>query len=163
MKRFRNIKVLLLLNIRIFIPFFCVSKVTVKYDYIIRDTNLTEGTNDQAGQDAYYQEKVKANQTRTDIYNSLGNVDWGEFQSSSGLELKDKNVDNFNLGEVEAYCSEKGAVVRKCDEADLNCGQESCKCTKDEGNVTKCSKYKYIIKVAYKALIACAGKRNKLC
>lgn len=69
-------------------------------------------------------------------------MDWGGFQASSGLELKDKNVDNFNLGEVEAYCSADGAVVRKCDEADYNnCANPPCMCTKTEGTITKCSKY----------------------
>ena len=56
------------------------------------------------------------------------------------MELKDGDITNFNLGEIEAYCSENGAVVRKCDEADLNCGEASCKCTKNQGTITKCSK-----------------------
>ena len=109
-------------------------KVTIRYDYVFQNTSLTSGTNDQAGQDAFNSEKEKANQTRTDIYNSLKTVNWGEFQASSGLELKDKNVDNFNLGEVEAYCSADGAVVRKCEKADSQC-------TKTTGTITKCSKF----------------------
>ena len=119
-------------------------KVTIRYDFLIKDTGLTPGTNDQAGQDAFNAAKANAENTRTDIFNSLKSVNWGDFQASSGLELKDNNVDNFNLGQVEAYCSEDGAVVKKCDEMDLaNCKnpQMPCQCSKDKGAVTKCSKY----------------------
>ena len=116
-------------------------KVNIKYTYIFPENNITEGLSGQAARDAFYQAKVKANETRTEIYNNLNNVNWNDFQASSGLELVDKNVDNFNLAPVDAYCSNSGAVVRKCDERDLNCfGQESCPCNKKEGNVTRCSK-----------------------
>lgn len=110
-------------------------KVIIKYDYIIRDTGLTEGTNDQAGQDEFKEAVVKANQTRTDIYNGLKQINWAEFKASSGLELKDGNVDNFNLGQVEAYCSENGAVVRE------KCGQFDFQCSTPLG--IKCSKSVY--------------------
>ena len=121
---------------------FHLFKVTIKYEYIFPDVNLPEGTNDQAGQDAFYREKVKASETRDQVYNDLDAYDWYDYQASTGLELKDKNVENFNIGEVDAYCSGKGAVVRKCDEADLNCDDDFCPCNKKEGNVTKCSKLK---------------------
>ena len=68
------------------------------------------------------------------MYNGLLTVNWVEYKASSGLELKDYDVDNFNLGPVEAYCSEDGAVVEKCDSVDGTCNQ-------DTGSVTKCSKY----------------------
>jgi len=107
----------------------------------MKDTGLPQGTNDQAGQDAFNQKKQEAEQTRTNIYNSLKNVNWGEFQASSGLELKDRDVDNFNLGQVDAYCSENGAVVKRCDPSDLNCWNPPCHCSKDSGSLSKCSKY----------------------
>ena len=116
----------------------------MKYEYIFPDVNLPGGTNDQAGQDAFYREKVKASETRDQVYNDLDAYDWYDYQASTGLELKDKNVENLNIGEVDAYCSGKGAVVRKCDEADLNCAEDTCPCSKQEGNVTKCSKFKYL-------------------
>lgn len=112
----------------------CDFKVTIKYDYIKRDTGLTQGTNDQAGQDAYNQAKQDAETERTEVYDGLQTVNWVEYQASSGLELKDQNVDNFNLGPVEAYCSEDGAIVEKCEPSDVTCN-------KDTGSVTKCSKY----------------------
>ena len=124
-----------------FLFFFFYFQVTIRYNFIIKDTGLTPGTNDQAGQDAYNAAKANAEKTRTDIDNSLRTVNWGDFQASSGLELKDNNVDNFNLGQVEAYCSEDGAVIKKCDQADLNCWNPPCKCNKDAGSITKCSKY----------------------
>ena len=122
-----------------FFLFYC--KATIRYNFIFDHAGLTPGTNDQAGQDAFNNAKAKAEETRTDIYNSLKTVNWGDFQASSGLELKDRNVDNFNLGQVEAYCSEDGAVIKKCDQADLNCWNPPCKCNKDAGSITKCSKY----------------------
>ena len=115
-------------------------KVTFNYDYIEKNTGLTQGTNDQAGQTQFNAEKQKLEQSRADVYNGLANIDWSAYQASSGLELKDKNVVNFNLGPVEAYCSEDGAVVKKCDQADLNCFEPPCRCNKDTGEVTKCSK-----------------------
>ena len=119
----------------------CGLKVTFNYDYIEKDTGLTQGTNDQAGQNAFNEQKAKMETSRTEVYEGLKLINWGEFQASSGLELKDKNVDNFNLGPVEAYCSEDGAVVKKCSQADLNCFDPPCTCNKDTGSVTKCSKY----------------------
>ena len=119
----------------------CGLKVTFNYDYIDKDTGLTQGTNDKAGQDAFNVQKTKVEKSRTEVYDGLKQIKWGEFQASSGLELKDKNVDNFNLGPVEAYCSEDGAVVKKCSEIDLQCNDPPCKCNKDTGSITKCSKY----------------------
>ena len=72
---------------------------------------------------------------RTKVYNELQTVNWVGFKASSGLELKDYDVDNFNLQPAEAYCAGDGAVVEKCDSVDGACGQ-------DTGSVTKCSKYK---------------------
>ena len=118
----------------------CGLKVTFNYDYIDKDTGLTQGTNDQAGQDAFNKKKVEMETQRTQVYDGLKKINWGEFQASSGLELKDKNVDNFNLGPVEAYCSEEGAVVKKCSEADIKCNDPPCKCSQDTGSITKCSK-----------------------
>ena len=67
---------------------------------------------------------------RTEVKDGLNTVNWVDFKSSSGLELN-----NFNLAPAEAYCSEDGAVVEKCDSVDGACDQET-------GSVTKCSKYK---------------------
>ena len=105
------------------------------------NTGLPAGTTDQAGQTNFNNAKSDAEKSRTKIYDSLKTVNWGSFQAQSGLELKDGNVDNFNLGKVEAYCSENGAVVRKCTDADLNCWNPPCSCNKKEGTITKCSEY----------------------
>ena len=116
----------------------------MKYDYVIPDTNLNADTNDQAGQDAFNEAKTNAAATRNDLYSNLQSTDWGAYKASSGLELPDGNVDNFNLRQPEAYCSEHGAVVRKCNEADLNCNSDTgyCPCAKTTGSITKCSKYR---------------------
>jgi len=119
----------------------CVFKVTFNYDYIEKDTGLAQGTNDKAGQDAFNQKKAAMETSRTEVYDGLKTINWVEFQASSGLQLKDNNVENFNLGPVEAYCSEDGAVVKKCSEDDLNCFEPPCKCNQDTGSITKCSKY----------------------
>ena len=116
-------------------------KVSIKYDYVKKDTGLTQGTNDQAGQDAFNKEKASLETFRTDVDTSVKNANWREFQSTSNLELQDYDTKNYNLGPVEAYCSEEGAVVRKCDQADLNCATPPCKCAKTTGSITKCSKY----------------------
>ena len=113
-------------------------KVTLRYTYIKRDTGLTQGTNDQAGQDAFNQVKANNEQSRTEVYEGFEKVNWAEYKASSGLELKDNNVENLNIGPVEAYCSEDGAVVRKCESSDSSCN-------KDTGSITKCSKYTILL------------------
>ena len=114
--------------------------MTFQYTYIKRDTGLAQGTNDQAGQDAFNQEKADNEQSRTEVYEGFEKVNWSEYQASSGLELKDNNVENINLGPVEAYCSEDGAVVRKCESSDTSCN-------KDTGSITKCSKYTLVFAI----------------
>ena len=118
----------------------CGLQVTFNYVYVNKETGLPEGTNDQGGQDAYNAEKVKMEQSLTEVENGFKNVNWAEYHASSGLQLKDNDVANLNLGPVDAYCSEDGAVVKKCDDADINCFDPPCKCNKDTGSVTKCSK-----------------------
>lgn len=110
------------------------SKVSCKYNFIKRDTGLVQGTNDDAGQDAFNEAIANYESLRTEVYEGFEEVNWSEYQASSGLELKDNNVENINLGPVEAYCSEDGAVVRKCESSDSSCN-------KDTGSITKCSKY----------------------
>ncbi|KAJ7352844.1 hypothetical protein OS493_033386 [Desmophyllum pertusum] len=61
-------------------------------------------------------------------------------ESNDQAELKDYDAKNYNLGPVEAYCSEDGAVVRKCNEADLKCPEPPCKCSKNTGTITKCTR-----------------------
>ncbi|KAJ7352839.1 Putative ephrin-receptor like, partial [Desmophyllum pertusum] len=117
-----------------------VREVSIKYDYVKKDTGLTQGTNDQAGQDAFNKEKASLETFRTDVDTSVKNANWREFQSTSNLELQDYDTKNYNLGPVEAYCSEEGAVVRKCDQADLNCATPPCKCAKTTGSITKCTR-----------------------
>jgi len=109
-------------------------KVSCKYNFIERDTGLAQGTNDDAGQDAFNEAKANYESLRTEVYEGFEKVNWSEYQASSGLELKDNNVENINIGPVEAYCSEDGAVVRKCESSDSSCN-------KDTGSITKCSKY----------------------
>lgn len=77
---------------------------------------------------------------RIEVYDGFKLINWGEFQVLLGLELKDKNVDNFNFGLVEVYCLEDGVVVKKCFEVDFNCFDLLCKCNKDLGLIIKCSK-----------------------
>ena len=115
-------------------------KVTIKYTYIDKETGLAPGTTDQAGQDGFNAQKAKVENQRTDVYNGLKKVNWVQYNADTGLQLPDNNVDNFNLGHAEAYCSENGAVVKKCSQADINCFLPPCKCNGDSGAVTRCSK-----------------------
>ena len=113
-------------------------KVSIRYDYIKKFTD--QESNDQAGQDAFNKEKAILETFRTEVDTSVKKADWRGFYATSKLELKDYDAKNYNLGPVEAYCSEDGAVVRKCNEADLNCSDPPCKCSKNTGTITKCSK-----------------------
>ncbi|XP_078371653.1 sushi, von Willebrand factor type A, EGF and pentraxin domain-containing protein 1-like [Oculina patagonica] len=117
-----------------------VREVTFRYTHVKKDTGLTSGTNDQAGQDAFNTAKQNMEQERTDVDNGLKQVNWVEYKASSGLELKNMDLANLNLGPVEAYCSDDGAVVKKCDDVDLQCWNPPCRCNKDTGSVTKCTR-----------------------
>lgn len=77
---------------------------------------------------------------RTQVVDGLKQVNWVEYKTNTGLELIDYNVDNFNLGHAEAFCSDDGAVVKKCTTADYNCSEPPCKCVGDTGDVTKCTR-----------------------
>ena len=116
-------------------------QVTIQYEFVIEDTGLVPGTNDKAGQDAFIQAKSKAESTRNEIKNGVKQIDWRAFDAKSGLELKGNDPENFNVGPVDAYCSTEGAVVKRCEDWDLNCWDPPCSCSKDEGPMTKCSEY----------------------
>ena len=116
-------------------------QVTIQYEFVITDPNLAPGTNDKAGQDAFIQAKGKAENTRTEIKDGVQKINWGEFHAQSGLELKDDDPNNFNIKPVDAYCSNEGAVVKRCEDFEFNCWNPPCQCSKDTGTITKCSEY----------------------
>lgn len=116
-------------------------QVIIQYESIITDPTLVPGTNDKAGQDAFIAAKAKAEKDTAGIKDGLKKIDWQAFEAKSGLQLKDNDPENFNVGVVDAYCSNEGAVVKRCEDFDLNCWDPPCGCSKDEGPMTKCSEY----------------------
>ena len=125
-----------------FLIFFRAFKVSFRYVYVDRNTGV-----DPTAADAQSEFNNKKAELQPDVdkaKSSAGQIDWVQFKSESGLEIKDNDPSNFKVDDVEAYCSDDGAVVTKCDAADLNCfrtnpSNTSCKCNKDKGSITKCS------------------------
>ena len=67
--------------------------------------------------------------------------DWSPLRSSADLEYQ-----RYTLTHAEAYCSDAGAVVGKCESLETGCDGKSkpyelCQCNKDSGSIEKCSKY----------------------
>ena len=113
-------------------------EVNIRFEYINKDTGLKQHVDDQNSQNDF---NAKKQEVQTDVIDvaqkSLENpTAWNEFKVTSGLELNGK----FRLKNVDAYCSEDGAVVRKCDDFDVNWATGEYQCNKQSGSITKCSK-----------------------
>ncbi|KAK3736370.1 hypothetical protein QZH41_006145 [Actinostola sp. cb2023] len=78
--------------------------------------------------------KVTVEKKRKEVYKSLQNIDWNAFKVKSGLDLGG-GADKFNLKHADGYCSEEGAVVRKCTSYQEKYQK---KCNFDKGEITKC-------------------------
>ena len=91
-------------------------------------------------------------QTVTQLENILNNnakplmdqkaktFDWSPLRSSTDLEYQ-----RYMLTDAEAYCSEAGAVVGKCNYLESGCDgvtkpHSMCQCNKGSGQIEKCSK-----------------------
>lgn len=113
-------------------------EVNVRFDYVNKETNLPQHADDKSSQDAYTSKKQDVQvSVINDVASKTSNQKmWNEFKVSSGLELKD----SFKIKDVDAYCSEDGAVVRKCDAGDVNWSTGEYICNKESGSITKCSK-----------------------
>ena len=113
-------------------------EVNIRFEYVNKDTGLKQQVDDQNSQNAY---NAKKQEVQTDVIDETAKklenpTAWNEFKVTSGLELKDP----YRLENADAYCSEDGAVVRKCESWDVNWATGEYKCNKPSGSVTKCSK-----------------------
>ena len=86
-------------------------------------------------------EQVLDNNARPEMDQQARSFDWSPLRSSTDLEYQ-----SFKLGHAEAYCSESGAVIGKCDSLETGCDgitkpHSLCQCNKDSGAIEKCSKY----------------------
>lgn len=95
------------------------------------------GSDDEANQKKFDISKSEVEKKRQEVYNALNKVDWNAFKVKTGLDLNG-GAEKFNLKHADGYCSETGAVVRKCKAFEL---QWFKKCNQDKGEITKCSTY----------------------
>ena len=86
-------------------------------------------------------EQILENNARPLMDQQAKNFDWSPLRSSTDLEYQ-----RYTLNHAEAYCSDSGAVVGRCDSLETGCdGQikphNLCQCNKDSGAIEKCSKW----------------------
>ncbi|KAK3728579.1 hypothetical protein QZH41_011661 [Actinostola sp. cb2023] len=65
-------------------------------------------------------------------------TDWSPLRVSDGLDFK-----SYSLSHADAYCSDQGAVVGKCDSLETGCDgktkpQSKCSCNSASGSIEKC-------------------------
>ena len=114
-------------------------EVNIRFEYVNKETGLKQHVDDQNSQNDFNAKKQEVQRDVIDgAQKSLENpTAWNDFKVTSGLELKG----SYHLGSADAYCSEDGAVVRKCDSWDVNWANGEYKCNKQSGSITKCSEY----------------------
>ena len=86
-------------------------------------------------------EQYLDNDARPAMDKQAQSFDWGPLRTSTDLEYQ-----SYTLSHAEAYCSESGAVIGKCDSLETGCDgitkpHNLCQCNKDSGSIEKCSKY----------------------
>jgi hypothetical protein len=114
------------------------SKVYFDLKYVEKSSQVQAGSDDTSNQDKYNVLKTEVEKKRAEVYTSLQKINWGAFNTKTGLDLGG-GADKFNLKHADAYCSEEGAVVRKCTKQQLTGYQK--KCNFEKGEITKCSMY----------------------
>ena len=85
-------------------------------------------------------EQILDNDAKPLLDQQAKSFDWSPLRSSTDLEYQ-----TFSITDAEAYCSDAGAVVGKCDSLETGCDgltkpHSLCQCNKDSGAIEKCSK-----------------------
>ena len=112
-----------------------VREVYVKVDIVAQEKS------GGASQTLTQLEQILENDARPLLDQQAKSFDWSPLRSSTDLEYQ-----SYSLTHAEAYCSDAGAVVGKCDSLETGCDGMSkpynlCQCNKDSGSIEKCSKY----------------------
>lgn len=110
-------------------------------DVYVKVDVVAEQKTGGASQTVSQLEQVLENDARPQIDQRAQSFDWSPLRASADLEY-----DRYTLSDAEAYCSESGAVVGKCDSLETDCDGKTkpynlCQCNQDSGAIEKCSKY----------------------
>ena len=94
-------------------------------------------------------EQILNNNAKPLMDQQAKSLDWRSLRSSTDLEYQ-----RYTLSDAEAYCSESGAVVGKCDSLESGCDgltkpHTLCQCNKDSGQIEKCSKFSWSVKIPF--------------
>ena len=86
-------------------------------------------------------EQILENDAKPLLDQQAKSLDWSPLRSSSDLEYQTYSITN-----AEAYCSDTGAVVGRCDTLETGCDglakpHSMCQCNKDTGAIERCSKW----------------------
>uniref|UniRef100_A0A6P8IYU7 Sushi, von Willebrand factor type A, EGF and pentraxin domain-containing protein 1-like n=1 Tax=Actinia tenebrosa TaxID=6105 RepID=A0A6P8IYU7_ACTTE len=109
-------------------------QVYFEVTYVEKSNQIQAGSDDFGNQDKFKVFKQEVDKKRDEVYRSLQKVNWGAFNTKTGLDLG--GINRFNLKQAEGYCSEEGAVVRKCTKDQLQYYPK--RCNFDKGDITKC-------------------------
>ena len=85
-------------------------------------------------------EQVLESDAKPKLDQQAKSSDWSPLRSSTDLEYETYSITN-----AEAYCSETGAVVGRCDSLETGCDgltkpHNLCQCNKGSGAIERCSK-----------------------
>lgn len=111
-----------------------VREVYVKVDVV------AEQKPSGASQTVSQLEKILETDARPQLDARAKNFDWSPLRASTDLEYQ-----RYTLSNAEAYCSDQGAVIGKCDSLETGCDgitkpHSLCQCNKGSGSIEKCSK-----------------------
>lgn len=111
-----------------------VREVYVKVDVV------AEQKPSGASQTVSQLEKILETDARPQLDARAKNFDWSPLRASTDLEYQ-----RYILSNAEAYCSDQGAVIGKCDSLETGCDgitkpHSLCQCNKGSGSIEKCSK-----------------------
>ena len=86
-------------------------------------------------------EQILNNEAKPLLDQQAQTFDWSPLRSSTDLDYQTYSITN-----AEAYCSDTGSIVGKCNTLETGCDgltkpHSLCQCNQDSGAIEKCSKY----------------------
>ena len=111
-----------------------VREVYIKVEIVAKEK---QGTHQSLSQ----LESVLDNEARPDLDAKAKTIDWSPLRQSTDLEYR-----TYSLSRADAYCSDSGAVIGRCDSLKAKCDGKivpytECQCNKGSGSIEKCSEF----------------------